>query len=95
MSHLIEKEPERRYTASQVLEHPWLDGATSMPNPLRRSASEASVSRMPQEDGNKSRMLHLINQAVAAQRHDTTNASVTENGLWQSRTGGQVRACAL
>jgi len=90
LSHLLEKKPEKRYSATQALNHAWLIGA-------KRPSTSNKTKPVLSEEQVKS-LRHLLNKAIDLQREDDDAHSLlqqkvsafvlppaSESALWKRR----------
>ncbi|KAK6466700.1 calcium/calmodulin-dependent protein kinase type 1 [Huso huso] len=59
ISHLLQKDPEKRYTSEQALQHPWISGDTALEKNIH-----VSVSEQIQKNFAKSQWKRAFNAAV-------------------------------
>jgi len=79
ISHLLEKDPTKRYTAEQFLSHPWIQGKS-----LRDSGE--CPHRQDQLKKDKQSFKKSLNKSIDVQRDGfTTLRSASESTLWKRR----------
>ncbi|XP_043936049.1 calcium/calmodulin-dependent protein kinase type 1D-like [Protopterus annectens] len=71
--HMLEKDPERRYSCTQALEHPWIAGDTALDKNIQKSVSEQI-----QKNFAKSQWRRAINAAIAV--HHMCKRGLNSNG---------------
>ncbi|MGH0166376.1 UNVERIFIED_CONTAM: hypothetical protein FKN15_066986 [Acipenser sinensis] len=83
ISHLLQKDPEKRYTSEQALQHPWISGDTALEKNIH-----VSVSEQIQKNFAKSQWKRAFNAAVIV-RHlsKKTQSSAEETQEEESGAG--------
>ncbi|XP_041129768.1 calcium/calmodulin-dependent protein kinase type 1 [Polyodon spathula] len=86
ISHLLQKDPEKRYTSEQALQHPWISGGTALEKNI-----QVSVSEQIQKNFAKSQWKRAFNAAVIV-RHlsKKTQASAEESQEEESGTASSI-----
>lgn len=91
LSHLLDIDPKRRYTAEQAMEHPWVRGATASKDSLLQSPGRIKPSPGGRKAGNQATKDH-VSQMVANRAIANAQIAATRSG---SMPRGHVRKTSI